>query len=200
MLLPLFLNHKQDPNISVYALSLLTQLSSKMEFLTSEFVFKYICRMRTLLDFYKRLPEQFQPRGATQTGFIIPIQQISKIILESEHSNLFQKLASGLPEDERAQLLPSKGWKNDPELAQEFRDLFTHGAALPSDFHPSKLKPFWEQEGVWEKMKCSQCQKEEQSEREFQKCSGCHLVYYCSRACQKSNWKVHKKICKKQRN
>jgi hypothetical protein len=29
------------------------------------------------------------------------------------------------------------------------------------------------------------------------KCSGCKLVCYCSKSCQKNDWKRHKKICKK---
>ena len=29
----------------------------------------------------------------------------------------------------------------------------------------------------------------------LQACGGCHFVYYCSRECQKSDWKKHKKVC-----
>eukprot|EP00938_MAST-03A_sp_MAST-3A-sp1_P005039 g5039.t1 len=32
---------------------------------------------------------------------------------------------------------------------------------------------------------------------DFPKCSACKSVYYCSRECQKSDWKRHKKVCKK---
>ncbi|XP_017777961.1 PREDICTED: protein msta [Nicrophorus vespilloides] len=39
--------------------------------------------------------------------------------------------------------------------------------------------------------KCAVCQKPAQ-----QKCSGCHLVYYCSKEHQKDNWKLHKIDCK----
>ncbi len=28
------------------------------------------------------------------------------------------------------------------------------------------------------------------------RCSGCMLVYYCSRSCQKASWKGHKSFCK----
>ena len=34
------------------------------------------------------------------------------------------------------------------------------------------------------------------SEGELMICSKCHVVRYCSRECQKRDWKVHKKICK----
>jgi MYND finger len=30
----------------------------------------------------------------------------------------------------------------------------------------------------------------------LKKCSGCHTARYCSRNCQKSDWKIHKKECK----
>merc|ERR1712167_329988 len=30
-------------------------------------------------------------------------------------------------------------------------------------------------------------------------CTRCKNVYYCSKACQKLHWKVHKKVCKKRR-
>lgn len=30
------------------------------------------------------------------------------------------------------------------------------------------------------------------------KCAGCKISYYCSRECQKEDWKIHKLICKKE--
>lgn len=39
--------------------------------------------------------------------------------------------------------------------------------------------------------KCSICPKKCEL-----RCSGCKIVYYCSQACQKADWKVHKQFCK----
>ncbi len=41
---------------------------------------------------------------------------------------------------------------------------------------------------------CAHCKK---SGLKFKHCSACKSVYYCSRECQKSDWKRHKKECKK---
>ena len=30
----------------------------------------------------------------------------------------------------------------------------------------------------------------------FKKCSGCEKVYYCSKECQRQDWKEHKKTCR----
>ena len=35
------------------------------------------------------------------------------------------------------------------------------------------------------------------SKKELRRCARCHGVSYCSRACQKHHWKVHKAECKK---
>jgi len=45
-------------------------------------------------------------------------------------------------------------------------------------------------------VKCANCGVLEKSEKQFQKCSRCGFVFYCSKACQKSDWSNHKKICK----
>jgi len=43
--------------------------------------------------------------------------------------------------------------------------------------------------------KCSYCGKKETLER-FQVCGGCKRERYCSRGCQRSNWKQHKPTCR----
>jgi hypothetical protein len=45
-------------------------------------------------------------------------------------------------------------------------------------------------------VRCANCKKKEKSQKEFQKCSGCNSVYYCSKTCQKADWPHHKNICK----
>ena len=40
---------------------------------------------------------------------------------------------------------------------------------------------------------CAYCKRK--SAKGFKKCSACMEVYYCSRKCQKSDWKTHKKVC-----
>ena len=42
---------------------------------------------------------------------------------------------------------------------------------------------------------CTLCQKSASS-----RCSGCNLSYYCSKECQKSDWKDHKPECKRKQN
>ena len=38
---------------------------------------------------------------------------------------------------------------------------------------------------------CGQCGKLSET-----KCARCKMIYYCSKDCQKNNWKKHKKVCK----
>jgi hypothetical protein len=39
------------------------------------------------------------------------------------------------------------------------------------------------------------CNEYEKEVKEFQRCSRCRKVAYCSQKCQKENWKSHKKLC-----
>ena len=44
--------------------------------------------------------------------------------------------------------------------------------------------------------RCENCGSIESSPGDYQCCSGCQLVNYCSTTCQKDDWKVHKGTCK----
>lgn len=46
------------------------------------------------------------------------------------------------------------------------------------------------------KITCSMCQKEEPDDSKFLKCGRCKVASYCSKECQKRDWKIgHKDIC-----
>lgn len=42
---------------------------------------------------------------------------------------------------------------------------------------------------------CDGCKKTESKDLSLKKCNRCKSASYCSRECQKSNWKAHKKFC-----
>ncbi|GAW13665.1 hypothetical protein ANO14919_030540 [Xylariales sp. No.14919] len=42
---------------------------------------------------------------------------------------------------------------------------------------------------------CNSCKK---ASSELKRCAKCSTTLYCSRNCQKTDWKAHKKICSKQ--
>jgi len=44
--------------------------------------------------------------------------------------------------------------------------------------------------------KCGACEVQKTSQQ-MMKCSGCHVVAYCSRECQLADWKAHKPVCNK---
>ena len=48
-----------------------------------------------------------------------------------------------------------------------------------------------------ELQRCAVCQAEEPAMDTFKKCRGCKAVVYCGKACQKKDWKTHKKVCNK---
>lgn len=48
------------------------------------------------------------------------------------------------------------------------------------------------------KGKCANCgELESSSAQKLSRCTGCEVVYYCGRKCQKAHWKVHKSYCKR---
>lgn len=46
-------------------------------------------------------------------------------------------------------------------------------------------------------LQCANCQTI--SSTDLNRCSRCHMAHYCSRECQKQNWKMHKHCCKRLR-
>jgi len=40
------------------------------------------------------------------------------------------------------------------------------------------------------------CDRRENSENQFEICSRCRIARYCSKKCQKKDWKKHKRSCK----
>jgi splicing suppressor protein 51 len=45
--------------------------------------------------------------------------------------------------------------------------------------------------------KCNTCKKTDSEVENLKRCAKCQTTYYCSRDCQKADWKVHKKVCSK---
>lgn len=181
VLLPLFYSSKQQPSLSIEALLLLTHVDLKLQFLTPDFVYQFVCRVRTILDYSNQVASQISNSEMLVQSLIKPIQQVAKLILESEHSYLFRKLLHQLPSAEKEKII---GTENDLSFVR-------------SDGKSVKSIMVCEMEPTWNKMKCANCQKQEKTNREFKKCSGCLLVYYCNRCCQRSHWKTHKKFCKR---
>ncbi|KAE8551755.1 hypothetical protein TMatcc_001737 [Talaromyces marneffei ATCC 18224] len=48
---------------------------------------------------------------------------------------------------------------------------------------------------VDESQHCANCAKASTSDNALKRCAKCKTTFYCSRDCQKSHWKTHKKVC-----
>jgi hypothetical protein len=46
-----------------------------------------------------------------------------------------------------------------------------------------------------QKGQCAGCGAKEETVKKMMKCSRCEIVRYCSVACQKKHWCIHKKVC-----
>jgi hypothetical protein len=66
------------------------------------------------------------------------------------------------------------------------------------------IRPFYQNYDCSKnRAECAACGKKEpfyaEDDEEFNACAGCHCVLYCSRECQKADWKMHKELCQKNR-
>jgi hypothetical protein len=42
---------------------------------------------------------------------------------------------------------------------------------------------------------CAKCACKEAATAQFKTCQQCKVTFYCGKACQKADWKAHKKLC-----
>ncbi|KAK0451220.1 uncharacterized protein EV420DRAFT_1561559, partial [Desarmillaria tabescens] len=87
----------------------------------------------------------------------------------------------------------ARGW-NGPEVAHDYlwlvQDLWMKDDVWNwANEHPDA------KEATFKKCGKPSCGLKETRAAEFQRCSSCHLVSYCSQACQKDDWKRHKPDC-----
>merc|ERR1712098_572326 len=116
--------------------------------------------------------EQLYTDAERKMSFRGTLWSISQIILESDQGKLFLKFVSDL--QEKSSLIASES------VAKMMKSHCVFG----------KTRVL---------VKCANCGVLEKSEKQFKKCSRCGFVFYCSKACQRNDWKNHKQICKKTR-
>ena len=68
---------------------------------------------------------------------------------------------------------------------------FVAGQPFKAEMHEDTLARV----GALMTPKCGGCGRVDE-QRAFLKCAGCKVTLYCSRACQKKDWKTHKPNCK----
>merc|ERR1712098_6349 len=77
-----------------------------------------------------------------------------------------------------------------------FSDLSEKSALIPTESQVENMKSHRFVGNFRALVKCASCGVLEKSEKEFQKCSRCGFVFYCSKACQRNDWQNHKQVCK----
>ena len=64
---------------------------------------------------------------------------------------------------------------------------------------PIKLTHVHVVNGQFAERRCGGCGIwQSHTEVKLDRCSVCRLVYYCSKECQKQDWKAHKQCCKRE--
>jgi len=100
-------------------------------------------------------------------------------------ATISKEFLDSLPADERDEFLSSTlamlslnpPEQDDKIMGQKMRDIYKD--------HRGRI------------VECSFCRKDEPDDQEFGECTGCRLVLYCSKECQRSDWKQHKVECRK---
>jgi hypothetical protein len=87
-------------------------------------------------------------------------------------------------------LLVSKRWLTGPKLKHR---LFVEYAPMDIWGDGIQMNPHWLYKAL-DLSSCSHCEKR-QSSAPLNRCSRCGTAAYCSGACQKADWAVHKAIC-----
>merc|ERR1712098_568478 len=165
---PFHFSPKLTPTVKIDFLWFSIRISRQKSF-TETFVENYVALARGSVSSSEQAHEKNQLSVNALWVEILTVQSISQIILESEQSEFFLKLVSDL--SEKPALIPTESQVENMKshrFAGNFRAL----------------------------VKCASCGVLEKSEKEFQKCSRCGFVFYCSKACQRNDWQNHKQVCK----
>merc|ERR1712098_459837 len=165
---PIHFSPKLFDGVKVQSLWFSIRISRQKSF-TETFVENYVALARGSVSSSEQAHEKNQLSVNAMRAEILTVQSISQIILESEQSEFFLKFVSDLPE--KPALIPTE---SQVENMKSHRFVGNFRALV----------------------KCASCGVLEKLEKEFQKCSRCGFVFYCSKACQKSDWPNHKQICK----
>jgi len=166
---PIYFSAKLEGDVKMHALWFSLRIS-RQKSLTQKFVEKYLVLAREHISAVKReCALDSDPISAQNTELACRgmLQSISHIILESEQGDFFKKFLPGLQEKSH--------------LISTISDNLSHC------IFGKKFRAL---------VKCANCKVLEKSEKEFQKCSRCRFVFYCSKACQRKDWQNHKEICK----
>ena len=83
--------------------------------------------------------------------------------------------------------------ETEPDAWQILRESVLHGGSDGRNTFKNALEVRAEERKNAQKMQCASCASVHT--KKLRKCDGCHRVRYCNRACQKTNWRVHKTIC-----
>jgi len=171
---PIYFSPKFTTKLRVFTLWFSLRISRQKSF-PENFAEQYVDLARKYIFNIKQIWEQnpdpiSKERSVCQHQFILAIlKSTSQIILESGQRELLLKLVADLPE--KSLILPSESFAECLKSSSVF----------------GKVRAL---------VKCANCKNLEKLEKEFQKCSRCGLVFYCSKACQRNDWPNHKQLCK----